>query len=201
MWPFLSCLQSWQWDQPWRKTRQGCVQARRLLGTQRTFLPARTVWGKAQLLFCWALVEAPGWPVQQGLQDTEAHPCLVILHTGLGSLDPQLSLFFLERLASPRSWFLWQQNRSELQSWALCCWGSRLSAEQLAHTEHGPHSQSGSEPPASFSQAPITIDMSAQCSHTWEWKALSHCGGLNKLVQNIRELRENCQSWNEGEGS
>lgn len=32
-----------------------------MLGTQRTFLPARTVWGKPQLLFCWGLVEMPGW--------------------------------------------------------------------------------------------------------------------------------------------
>lgn len=46
--------------------------------------------------------------IWQGLLDTETLPCLIILQAGLGSLDLQLSLFFLQRLASPRCWFLWQ---------------------------------------------------------------------------------------------
>lgn len=79
---------------------------------------------------------------------------------------PALPLLSTERLASPRFWFLWQQNCSVLHSWALCSWGYTLSAEQLPHAEHRPRTQRGSEPPAALVTYKWTINLSAQCSHS-----------------------------------
>lgn len=68
----------------------------------------------------------------RGLLDTG---CLVILQAGLGSLDLQLSLFFLHRLASPRCWFLWQQNCSGLQAEVT---PSVQSSFHTPSTDHAP---------------------------------------------------------------
>lgn len=187
MWPFLSSLQSWQLDQPWRKTRQGCVQARRLLGTQRSFLPAMSVWGKPQLLFCWALMEhqagcmagtaghrSPSLSCHSpGRTGKPGPPALPVLSTEPGK--PQVLVVVAGKLQCAASW-------------ARCHWGYTLSGTDPAPRE----AQSPCKP-----QPHTNPQLSAQCSLSREWTALSHCGGLNKLVRNTRELRENCQSWND----
>lgn len=115
MWPFLSSLQSWQLDQPWRKTRQGWVQARKLLGTQRTFLPAMSVWGEPQLLFCWALMEH-----QAGcMAGTAGHRSLSLSCHSPGRAGkpgpPALPVLSTET-GKPQVLLLWQQNCRVLQA-------------------------------------------------------------------------------------
>lgn len=85
---------------------------------------------------------------------------------------------------------------------AVCCRAEQAAAEVPPSVQNSLHTPAqtmiperlrASCKPQSPTNEQFTCHLTAA---TREWKALSRCGGLNKRVRNIRELREKCQSWN-----
>lgn len=78
---------------------------------------------------------------RQGLLDTEAHPCLLILQAGLLSLDLQLSLFFLQRD--------WQAPGLDFcgSKPAVCCTAEHSASEVTRSVQNSFHTPSTDHAP------------------------------------------------------